>query len=125
MGAQVARLSHARVTVVGHGAAGGQTEGGLQRVREWIGSGLAAVETVASADPPAEAVAVETSRQHYDLVVQAMPARGRVELSERLLRAGDHNLLPVPGSGPGPARALILCTVGGPAKAGVLLAGSL
>src|SRR2546422_10134309 len=125
MGAQVARLSHARVTVLGHGAAGGQTEGELQRVREWIGSGLAAVETVASPDRPAEAVAVEASRQHYDLVVQAMPARGRVELSERLLRAGDHNLLLVPGSGPVPSRALICVTVGEPAKEDVLFAGRL
>jgi len=125
MGAQVARLSHARVTVLGHGAAGGQTEGELQRVREWIGSGLAAVETVASPDPPAEAVAVEASRQHYDLVVQGMPARGRVELSERLLRAGDHNLLLVPGSGPVPTRALICVTVGEPAKEDVLFAGRL
>jgi len=80
---------------------------------------------VASPDPPAEAVAVEASRQHYDLVVQAMPARGRVELSERLLRAGDHNLLLVPGSGPVPTRALICVTVGEPAKEDVLFAGRL
>ncbi len=125
MGAQLARLSHARVTVLGHGIAGSRTEGELQRVREWIGGGLAAVETLASPDPPAEAVAQEASRQHYDLVVQAMPPRGRVELSERLLQAGDHNLLLVPGAGPVPARALICVTVGEPAKEDVLFAGRL
>jgi sulfate transport system ATP-binding protein len=125
MGAQLARLAHARVTVLGHGTAGAQTEGELQRAREWIGSGLAAVETLAYADPPVEAVAQEASRQHYDLVVQAMPARGRVELSERLLQAGDHNLLLVPGSGPVPTNALICVTVGEPAKEDVLFAGRL
>src|SRR5207249_9414140 len=110
-------------TVLGHGAAGGQTERALQRVREWIGSGLAAVETVASPDPPAEAVAVEASRQHYDLVVQGMPARGRVELSERLLRAGDHNLLLVPGSWPVTTSALICVAVGESVKDVALIDG--
>jgi len=46
-------------------------------------------------------------------------------LSERLLRAGDHNLLLVPGAGPVPARALICVTVGEPAKEDVLFAGRL
>jgi sulfate transport system ATP-binding protein len=125
MGAQVARLAHARVTVLGHGTGGAQTDVELQQAREWIGGGLAAVETLSSPDPPAEAVAAEASRQHYDLVVHAMPARGRVELSERLLRAGDHNLLLVPGTGPVPSRALICVTVGEPAKEDVLFAGRL
>jgi len=125
MGAQVARLAHARVTVLGHGTAGAQTEVALQEAREWIGSGLAAVEMQASPDPPAEAVALEALRQHYDLVVHAMPVRGRVEVSERLLRAGDHNLLLVPGAGPVPSRALICVTVGEPAKEDVLFAGRL
>ena len=54
-----------------------------------------------------------------------MPARGRVELSERLLRGGDHHLLLVPESAPVPARALICVTVGEPAKEDVLFAGRL
>jgi sulfate transport system ATP-binding protein len=125
MGAQVARLAHARVTVLGHGATGAQTDERLRQAREWIGSGLAAVETLPSADPPFAAIAREESRQHYDLVVQAMPARGRVEFAERLLQAGDHNLLLVPSPGPVPARALIGVAVGEPAKADVLFAGRL
>jgi sulfate/thiosulfate transport system ATP-binding protein len=123
MGAQVARLAHARVMVVGHGTAGAPTEDRLAQAREWIGSGLAAVETLASPDPPAEAVALEASRQHYDLVVHAMPARDRVEFSEVLLQAGDHNLLLVPGARPVPTRALICVAVGEPGKEDVLFTG--
>ena len=125
MGAQVARLAHARVTILGHGATGAQTDERLRQAREWIGSGLAAVETLPTADPPFAAIAREESRQHYDLVVHSMPARGRAEFAERLLQAGDHNLLLVPAPGPVPARALIGVAVGEPAKADVLFAGRL
>jgi sulfate transport system ATP-binding protein len=125
LGAQVARLAHARVTILASGASGARAEGLLQRAREWIGSGLAAVETIPSPDPPAEAVAREASRQHYDLVVHAMPPRSRVEFSERLLQAGDHNLLLVPGTPPVPTKALICVTVGEPAKEDVLFSGRL
>ena len=125
MGAQVARLAHARVTILGHGVTGAQTDERLRQAREWIGSGLAAVETLPTGDPPFLAIAREESRQHYDLVVQSMPARGRVEFAERLLQAGDHNLLLVPSPGPVPARALIGVSVGEPAKADVLFAGRL
>jgi len=125
MGAQVARLAHARVTILGHGATGGQIDERLRQAREWIGGGLAAVETLPTGDPPFLAIAREESRQHYDLVVQSMPARGRVEFAERLLQAGDHNLLLVPSPGPVPARALIGVSVGEPAKADVLFAGRL
>ena len=125
MGAQVARLAHARVTILGHGATGGQIDERLRQAREWIGGGLAAVETLPTGDPPFLAIAREESRQHYDLVVQSMPARGRVEFAERLLQAGDHNLLLVPSPGPVPARALIGVSVGEPTKADVLFAGRL
>jgi sulfate/thiosulfate transport system ATP-binding protein len=125
VGTQVARLAHARVTVLCSGAGGGQSDALVQRAREWIGGGLAAVETLSSPDPPAMAVALEAARQHYDLVVQAMPARGRVEFSERLLQTGDHNLLLLPASASIPSRALICVAVGEPAKEDVLFAGRL
>ena len=125
MGAQVARLAHARVTVLGCGAGGAPPEGELRRTREAIGVGLPAIETVVSPDPAEQAIPQEASRQHYDLVVHALPPRGRAELAERLLQGGDHNLLLIPGSGPIPSRALICVTVGEPAKEDVLFSGRL
>ncbi len=125
VGTQMARLAHARLTVLCSGAVGGQSDALVQRAREWIGGGLAAVEALPSPDPPAMAVALEAARQHYDLVVHSMPARGRVEFSERLLQTGDHNLLLLHGSPPIPTRALICVAVGEPAKEDVLFAGRL
>jgi sulfate/thiosulfate transport system ATP-binding protein len=125
VGAQVARLAHARVTLLGHGTEDTRADVELQRAKEWIGAGLPSVETLSSPDPPAEAVGAEASRQHYDLVVHAMPARDRSEASERLLWGGDHHLLLVPESAPVPSRALICVTVGEPAKEDVLFAGRL
>jgi len=124
-GAQVARLAHARVTVLCSGPGETPAEPLLQKTREWIGAGLASVETLPSPDTPAVALALEAARQHYDLVVHAMPARGRVEFSERLLQTGDHNLLLLPGTGSIPTRALICVAVGEPAKEDVLFAGRL
>jgi len=125
MGAQVARLAHARVTVLCCGAGAAPAEPLLQKTREWIGAGLAAVETLPSPDTPAVALALEAARQHYDLLVHGMPARGRVEFSERLLQTGDHNLLLLPGAARVPARALICVAVGEPAKEDVLFSGRL
>jgi len=122
---QVARLAHARVTALCSGANGAPTDALLQRVREWIGGGLAAVETLPSPDTPAAAVALETARQHYDLVVHPMPAKDRVELAERLLQSGDHNLLLLPGTPQVPSRALICVSIGEPAKEDVLFSGRL
>ena len=175
LGGQLARLAHARVTVLVHrplaragpplrpfsgvagiagaaargaqaagvpsrGAAGDGGGGGgrragrededlealLQQVREILGSGLAALEARAIAEPPEIAVADEESRQPVDLVVAGRPARDGAELAERLLAAGAHNLLLAPAA---PARAiervLICVAVGEPGKADVSFAGRL
>src|SRR5206468_11924110 len=111
------------VSVLCSGAAGTPGDGLVQKAREWIGGGLAALETLPTPDAPAVALALEAARQHYDLVVQTMPRRGRVDFSERLLQTGDHNLLLVPGSPPILTRALICVSVGEPAKEDVLFAG--
>ncbi len=124
-GARLARAAHARVTLLGPGMTDPESERRLQQVKDWIGGGLAAFETRPSPDSPAEAVAREAARQHYDLVVQAPPPRGRVELSERLLQAGDHSLLLVAAPRATLGSALICVSVGEPAKEDVLFAGRL
>jgi sulfate/thiosulfate transport system ATP-binding protein len=154
MGAQVARLAQARVTILPFDSDDTRAEAQLQQARELIGSLLPSVESRPSPAPLVEAVAQESGRRHYDLVVHALPGRDRVELAERLLQAGDHNLLlvpsplsqasartaasgrtpvpPKPGTVPKsvasplvPARALISIAVGEPAKEDVLFAGRL
>jgi len=174
LGGQLARLAHARVTVLGHHPAWsgrpsvrfpampgplGRTAGArrlspgspallapaslasraapavreteeleamLQQVRETLGSGLAALEVRAIAEPPEDAVADEEARQPADLVVAGRPARDGVELAERLLGGGAHNLLLTLGA-PVQAieRVLICVAIGEPGKADVSFAGRL
>jgi len=142
LGAQLARLSQARVTVLGYATDDARADLQLQQARDWIGGLLPSLESRPSPDPLEEAVAQEAARRHYDLVVHTFPERDRVGLAERLLQAGDHNLLLVPappaapaaGRAPAsgksptagvPARALICVAVGEPAKEDVLFAGRL
>ena len=147
LGGQLARLVHARVTVLAHhpaGLAGLARPGGagapgrraapeaeeletmLQQVRETLGSGLAALEARAVAEPPEDAVAEEDARQPADLVVVGRPARDGVELAERLLSGGAHNLL-LALAAPVQAieRVLICVAIGEPGKADVSFAGRL
>jgi sulfate transport system ATP-binding protein len=175
LGGQLARLAHARVTVLGHHPAGSgrpavrfpvvaghlgraagarrpspalpgsrgsaalpglraapavpeadELEAVLQAAREVLGSGLAALEARAIVEPPEDAVADEEARQPADLVVAGRPARDGVELAERLLGGGAHNLLLTPAA-PVQAieRVLICVAIGEPGKADVSFAGRL
>jgi sulfate transport system ATP-binding protein len=123
LGGKVARLAHARVTVLAHGIDDdGRARALLQSAKEDLGSGLAALETRSTAEPYPGAVADEAAREHYDLVVSPLPPRGRTELMERLLQMGDQHLLLVPAAVPLPTRVLICVTVGEPGKEDVLFA---
>jgi sulfate/thiosulfate transport system ATP-binding protein len=143
LGGQLARLAHARVTVLGHLAGsghgsvrfpsipgrrgdGGGAEAMLQQVRETLGSGLAALEARSVAEPLEDAVADEDARQPADLVVVGQPVRDGVELAERLLGGGAHNLL-LTRAAPVQAieRVLICVAIGEPGKADVSFAGRL
>ncbi len=134
LGGQLARLAHARVTVLGrlaagsgHGAPPEKLEAMLQQVRETLGSGLAALETRTVAEPLADAVADEDARQPADLVVVGQPARDGVELAERLLGGGAHHLLLTRAAPAAQAieRVLICVAIGEPGKADVSFAGRL
>jgi ABC-type Fe3+/spermidine/putrescine transport system ATPase subunit/nucleotide-binding universal stress UspA family protein len=125
LGSQIARMAHARVTLLEAGAQDGRAQERLRQAKEQIGSGLSALEVRLSPDPPAEAIANETARQHYDLVVRGLPSRGRLELADQLLRSGDAHLLLVPAPRPIPARVLICVAVGEPGKEDVSFGGRL
>src|SRR4051812_42692053 len=114
LGGELARRAHARVAVLGPAAADGSGDRALQEAREALGSGLAALETRLTAEPPAEAVAEEVARRPCDLVILSLPPRDGVEMAEEVLAAGQHHLLLAPAEGaPGvPARLLICVAVG-------------
>jgi sulfate/thiosulfate transport system ATP-binding protein len=119
LGGEIARLAHARVTVLGHGSPAGDAERHLQEAREQLGSGLAALDTRVTWEDPAEAVAGEVERRPCDLVVLSLPPREGVELAGEVLRAGQHHLLLVPAGSEGrgvPRKVLICVAVGEPGK---------
>ncbi|HEY4591283.1 MAG TPA: ABC transporter ATP-binding protein, partial [Thermoanaerobaculia bacterium] len=132
LGGELARRAHARVAVLGPAAADGSGDRALQEAREALGSGLAALETRLTAEPPAEAVAEEVSRRPCDLVILSLPPKDGVEMAEEVLAAGQHHLLLAPAEGvaPGngvqpPARLLICVAVGEPGKEDVSFSGRL
>lgn len=125
LGGQIARLAHARITLLGYGQKPELLQGYLREAREQLGSGLAALETQVTADPLAEAVAKEVERRPYDLVVLGFQRQDSIELAEQILQAGEHHLLLVSQPQPAPTRALICVTSGEPGKYDVLFAGRL
>jgi sulfate transport system ATP-binding protein len=125
LGGQIARLAHARVTLLGYGLSAAELDRHLQSAKEKLGSGLASVEVRASGDALALAVENETERRPYDLVVLGCDPRKNIAAAEQVLQIGDHHVLLVPAAGPTPTRALICVAGGEPGKDDVLFAGRL
>jgi sulfate transport system ATP-binding protein len=126
LGGQLARLAHGRVTLLGHGRPPDALASVFQSAREALGSGLAALESRTTPDPPALAAAAEIERQNDDLIVVGWPSASSPGLVERLLEAGARNLLLVPPRArPAPATALVSITSTEHGKDDVLLAGPL
>ena len=124
VGGGIARLAHARVTLLEVGAADEETPGG-RSARDLLGPGLAAVETRRVGGPAAEAVAQEADRQPYDLVVAGLPRERRVEAAQAIFEGGEHNLLLCRAAAAPPQRALICVAVGEPGKEDVQFAARL
>lgn len=125
MGGQIARLAHARTTLLGYGLKGEALQRHLQTAKEQMGSGLAGLEARATLDPLAEAVAREVERRPCDLVVLGAGGREDQALAEQILQVGEHHLLLVSHRQTALSRALICVTSGEPGKDDVLFAGRL
>jgi sulfate transport system ATP-binding protein len=125
VGGQIARLAHARVTILGYGASAESQQVYLQGAKEKLGSGLAQLEVRATPEEADVAVAQEIERQPYDLVILGLGkgTSNRVALTQSILRSGDHHVLLVPAAHPEPAHALVCVTGGEPGKEDVLFAG--
>jgi sulfate transport system ATP-binding protein len=125
LGGQIARLAHARTTILSTGLRGDVLERHLQAVKEQLGSGLPALETRGSTEPAGQAVAREVERQPYDLVVVGVEPQRGVEMAEEHLQEGEHHLLLVPRAQSAPSHVLICVASGEPGKEDVLFAGRL
>lgn len=126
LGGQIARLAHARVTILSYGQQADVYQRNLQAVKEKLGSGLAYLDVRATTDFIETAVAREVERQPYDLIIfgsGSLSPVHRVTLAQNILRTGDHHLLLVPAPHIEPAHALVCVTGGEPGKEDVLFAG--
>jgi sulfate transport system ATP-binding protein len=125
LGGQIARLAHARVTLIGCGMKHEALQTHLQEARKQLGSGLAALDVQTSLDEPAKAVIKAVEQQPYDLLVLGYDHQQDTSLAEDILQVGEHHLLLVPCAQQAPTQALICVASGEPGKDDVLFAGRL
>jgi sulfate transport system ATP-binding protein len=125
LGGQIARLAHARVTLLGCGQAPEALQPHLEDARKQLGSGLASLEVETSPETIIHAIVQAVERQPYDLVLIGFHHREDIVLAEQILQSGDHHLLLVPAPQSLLARALICVAYGEPGKEDVLFAGRL
>lgn len=122
---QIARLAHARVTLLGCGIHHRELESHLQEARKQLGSGLANLETITSSQPVGVAVIQALEQQPHDLVILGFNHLEDLPIVTQLLHSGEHHLLLVPGPQLEPDKALICVASGEPGKDDVLFAGRL
>lgn len=125
LGGQIARLAHARVTLLGCGQKEEAMQEHLQEARKQLGGGLASLETRASPEPVAAAITRAVEQQPFDLIVLGFNPQEDIPLAEQILQVGEHHLLLIPRPQAAPSHALICVARGEPGKDDVLFAGRL
>jgi len=125
LGGRIARLAHARVTVAAMMGDEAGSNAHLELMREKIGSGPATLELRCCPGAPHEALARETHRHPYDLVMHAWPEENPVAATEALLECQEQPLLLLPPLRAVPQKVLICASAGEIGKHDVLFAGRL
>jgi sulfate transport system ATP-binding protein len=126
LGAEMARLAQARVSVVVRGEKEGDALTKLLRESiEKLGSSVTIHETRAVAGARTDVVAEEAGRLPYDLVVLGWEKGEGADITGAALLAGAEHLLLVPAPQPVPARILVCVAVGEPGKRDVAFTGRL
>jgi sulfate transport system ATP-binding protein len=125
LGGYLARMSHARVTLLGLGQDSKLVEEQLVEARKQIGSGMAAVQSQGAVGDYTTAITSAVERQPVDIIVLGWRSTGGLEQLEQLLRIGEHNLLLATNPVTRLSRALICLASGEPGKDSVLFAGRL
>lgn len=125
LGGKMARLSHARLSLIGYGSAGPQLEAHLQEARKQLGSGVASLQVHTLAGEASDAVAGVVESQLLDLLIMGFTPASDVAEAEKLLSIGEHHLMLVPRVQPVPSKVLVCVSSGEPSKEDVLFTGRL
>jgi sulfate transport system ATP-binding protein len=124
-GGYLARMSHARMTLLGVGKDESLLDSYLQDARKQIGSGMASIEVRTDAGPTPAAIARSIEQRPVDLVIVGWRPVEGVSFAEQILQVGDHHLLLAAHPGARFERALVCTARGEPGKDDVLFAGRL
>ena len=125
VGGYMARLAHAKVTMLGIGGDQTRMENHLLEARKQIGSGMASLQVQASKKSFSSAISQATAQQHYDMLIFGWrPAAGYGQL-EQALSTGEHHLFLATQPLARLSKALICLASGEPGKDNVLFAGRL
>ena len=125
MGGYMARMAHARLTLLGIGRDLSKIDDHLIEARKKIGSGMAAIQMQASPESFQTAIAQTVEKQHYDLLIFGWRPSAGYEQIEQALSRGEHHLLLATQPVGKLSKALICLASGEPGKDTVLFAGRL
>jgi sulfate transport system ATP-binding protein len=125
LGGYLAKMSHARLTLLGVGKDESLLEGYLQDARKQIGNGMASIQVRVDQSPFPLAIKKATEQNPVDLVIVGWRPVEGVSFAEQILQAGDHHLLLAAHPGAHLEKALVCAASGEPGKDDVLFAGRL
>ena len=125
VGSHMARMAHARMTLLGVGKEAMLLDSYLQDARKQIGSGMASVEVRTDQGSTGGAVTRSIEKEPVDLVIVGWRPVEGVEIAEQILRVGDHHLLLAAHPGARLEKALVCVASGEPGKDDVMFAGRL
>jgi nucleotide-binding universal stress UspA family protein len=125
LGGYLARMSHARLTLLGVGKDEALLDSYLQDARKQLGNGMASVQVRTDSRHMPDSIARATEKNPVDLVIVGWrPVEGKA-LAEQILSAGDHHVLLAAHPGARFEKALVCVASGEPGKDDVMFAGRL
>ncbi len=125
LGGYLARMAHARLTLLGVSQDQNRLEEHLIDARKQVGSGMAGMVVQTSNRPFTTAVTEAVERMPTDLVILGWRPTAGYEQIEGALQTGDHHLLLATQPMPRLSRALICLASGEPGKDNVNFSGRL
>ena len=125
LGGYLARMAHARMTLLGIGKDRSLLDAYLQDARKQIGSGMASVEVRTDSSPLPVAIGKSIESNPVDLVIVGWRPVEGADHAEQILQLGDHHLLLAAHPGARFEKALVCVASGEPGKDDVLFAGRL
>lgn len=122
-GGYLARMAHARMTLLGVGNEQSLLDAYLQEARKQIGSGMASIEVRTDPAPVPASIAKIVEANPVDLVILGWRPIEGLSLAAQVMQLGDHHLLLAAHPGAHIEKALVCVASGEPGKDDVLFAG--